>query len=227
MSPYGSPTQVMHMRHHAYSVLLVVLCRHAAVGFNALGSLTTLTGLHVICHGYFPRRPPAASLAALSRLTQLRELGCEAGKPGHHHVEFDHFTWAQVQDAQAACWGALLPCMPHLTRLQLHEAAAGDTLLCTIGTSAPQLQRLVLFRHSWVQGTSSEGADAIAHVGHIELLCGKNFDCWKHEGLMQLPGVKRVHFLYLHEGSWESKGGSVWTQETCRCYTGVCHGYKD
>jgi hypothetical protein len=121
----------------------------------------------------------------------------------------------------------VLLCMPHLTRLQLHEAAAGDSLLCTIGGNVPKLQRLVLYRHHWFQRTSSEGADAIARVGHIELLCCKGFDCCQHKDVMQLPGLKRVHSLQLRCPGWESEGGSAWSQEACRCHTCLCCRCKD
>jgi hypothetical protein len=188
-----------------------------AAGFAAVGKLTSLTGLHVISQGVLnglTTRPPAPAVAALSHLTNLRELRCEAGRDPSM-ARFP--SWDDEQAAQAKCWGAVLPCMPHITRLELVEAAPGDTVLSAIGSSAPQRQQLVLFRHHWCEGTSSLGAEAIAHVGHIELLCCKGFDCCQHPELMLLPGVKRVQSHMLR--GWESKGGSAWSPEVCKCYT--------
>ena len=146
------------------------------------------------------------------------ELRCEAGD--NNRGPWDARTSKDTEvAAQAKCWGTVLPCMPHLTRLELIEAIACDTLLCTIGSSVPKLQRLVLERDHWSAGSSKEGADAIAHVGHIELLFGKNFCCDRNLQLLQLPGVKRVRFgnIAAQGRRHEMQGGSAWTQEACIC----------
>jgi hypothetical protein len=108
-----------------------------------VGSLTSLTGLHVIRYGKSDVNTPASAMTALSRLTGLKELRCDAGSGG--------------DEAQAKCWGTVLPCMPHLTRLELVEAHAADPLLCAIGRNLPQLQRLVLDSDHWRAQSSKEG----------------------------------------------------------------------
>ena len=130
---------------------------------------------------------------------------------------------------QAKCWGTVLPCMPHLTRLELVEEVACDRLLCAIVISGvPHLQQLVLERDYWFLNSSKEGADAIAHVGHIELLYGKGFFCRQHQQLVQLPGVKRVlcKFRVPACGCKEMQGGSAWTQETCMCECCLSDRYR-
>lgn len=124
----------------------VVHCCPAA-GFNAVGSLTSLTALHVIRHGQFDARPPATTLTALSRLARLRALRCDAGGRASlpaYYVSHSEQAASGDASAQAKCWGTVLPCMPYLTRLELLEVAVGDALLCAVGSNAPQLQRLVL-----------------------------------------------------------------------------------
>lgn len=198
----------------------------AAAGFNAVGCITSLTALHVIRHGRFDARPPAAALTALSRLTRLRELRCEAGAGSGNLTSYSGDAGARVENdderAQAKSWGTVLACMPHLTRLELVEVCVGDRLLCAVGSNAPQLQRLVLDREVWLSGSSKEGADAIAHVGHIELLAMKGFECSRNLQLLQLPGVKRVlcgwSGLKLSvSDSKQTQGGSVWSPERCKC----------
>jgi hypothetical protein len=184
-------------------------------GFRALGCVTSLTGLHVIRHGKFDEATFAAAITGLSCLTRLKELRCDAG-----YAPWSEGTPSTPDGvAQAKCWGTVLPCMPHLTRLELVEADAGDPLLCAIGNSAPQLQRLVLERDVWLSGSSKKGADAIAHVKHIELVFAKGFACNCNLQLVQVPCVKRV--FVRHSCGREMQGGPAWSQETCICE--VCY----
>jgi hypothetical protein len=126
---------------------------------------------------------------------------------------------------QAECWGTVLPCMPHLTRLEFLTVAVGDAILCAVGKSAPQLQRLVLGGDLWLLGTSQMGADAVAHVGHIELLSPRGqkwdpFKCSQNIQLLQLPCVKRVECRWLKlsvSDGGNKHCGSVWSPELCNC----------
>jgi hypothetical protein len=104
--------------------------------------------------------------------------------------------------------------------LELVDADAGDPLLCAIGHSLPQLQLLVLDSDHWDAHSTKEGADAVAHVKHIELFFGKHFDCSQNLQLVQVPGVKRVLSRWLqawHNQGYEMQGGPAWTQEKCIC----------
>lgn len=123
------------------------------------------SGTASLTHG-----PPAAAIAALSGLTRLKELRCEAGR-AMNPIGGDRAE--TIEEARADCWGTVLSHMPHLTRLELVGSGAGDPLLRVIGSSAPQLQRFVFQVEYWGSSSSKDGADAIAHVGHIELLCFK------------------------------------------------------
>ena len=203
---------MFHTQLHTQHSLHVVPCCPPA-GFRALGCVTSLTGLHVIRHGKFDEATYAGAITGLSCLTRLKELRCYAG----------YAPWRQGTPstpdgvAQAKCWGTVLPCMPHLTRLELVEADASDPLLCAIGSSAPQLQRLVLERDHWSAGSSKKGAGAIAHVKHIELLFTKGFECSRNLQLVRLPGVRRVLSRWL--GAWRDQPCEMqgWSQEKCPC----------
>lgn len=113
----------------------------------------------------------------------------------------------------------MLPRMPHLTRLELVGAFVDDSLLCVIGNSLPQLQRLVFDTEFWASSSSQEGADAIAHVGHIELVNFKGFRCYQNLQLLQLPGMKRVvcEYVGMSLSAADTQVGSVWSPEKCRC----------
>jgi hypothetical protein len=97
---------------------------------------------------------------------------------------------------QAHAWGQALGGMQQLTRLELNRAVICDALLLAIGAAGlPQLQVLVLdaMDLGFEVVTTAEGAAAIARVTHLELSFWKGFDCMKHEPLLRLPSLSRMH----------------------------------
>jgi len=178
----------------------------AASGLDAVGQLTGLTSLHLAHKNdgcWHDDRRITAPGGSLSGLTRLCALRCHAGRYK------DSNGLQQSQD-----WGSTLSCMPHLTRLELINVEAHDAVLLAIGSNAPHLQRLVFeCREAFMNaGTSAAGADAIRHVGHIELLWDKWMDCEPYRELVRLPGIKRVDNHW--PGYAESEG---WSPETCPC----------
>lgn len=196
-------------------------------GFTALAALTSLTGLQLVGQRY-SARPPASAVQALSNLTALLRLRCDAGAAPPHGVGPDQL-WSCECSAQQECWGTVLPRLTRLTRLELlRNVVVDDAMLCIICCNSPQLKHLVFDSDFWSGRCSKEGADAIAHVLHIELLCDKGLECRDNMPLMKLPGVTRVcwrHTMMFERA--EAYVDTAWTQESCICFS-CClqHNYQ-
>lgn len=111
-------------------------------------------------------------------------------------------------------WQTVLSPMQHLTHVELHQMLICDPMLLAIGNSPHGLKQLLMdtgVYRACGAVSSAAGAQAIAHVAHIELVFGwKGFLCSQNRELVQPPGIR---LLKRTDGRHTSK----WSPDTYTC----------
>ena len=122
---------------------------------------------------------------------------------------------------QAEQWLVALSPMQQLRRLHVCNTVLRDPLLLAVKAAGlPQLQQLIIdmgFRGFDVAVTE-EGAQAVAHIPHIELHCWKGFNCKTARPFVELPNLKGFSSAYvcLMLRNWNYRG-LPWMVHSCCC----------
>ena len=198
-------------------------------GVAAIATLTGLKTLHLIQRDDCP--PCAAPLpiqaisllSSLTALTHLKAGGLGAfSSTGLPAWETEGGLSAEeVSKQQAEQWLIALSAMKQLRRLHVCDTVLRDPLLLAVKAAGlPHLQQLIINMgyRGFDAAVTEEGAQAVAHIPHIELHCQKMFDCKPAKPFVELPNVKGfscAHFCYIYSGGCYK--GVPWMVDSCCC----------